>query len=104
MSVPVFLDGGLVTTKSSHLWMIYFPRDSYHDSGKIGFKVIGYGGLGMEVKICGYRWVCKQDLQEFILAKKCKILAIEDETQPQPQPQLEQELFISQVITTSQRY
>jgi len=49
----------------------------------------------MEVKSCGYRWVGKQDLQEFnftmmnhekSLARKCKILAIEDDTQPKPQP------------------
>jgi len=65
--ILVIITGSLITTKSSHLWTIYLPRESYHDSGKIGFKVIGYGGLSMEVKSCGYRWVCKQDLQKFNL-------------------------------------
>jgi len=112
--IPVIIRGSLITTKSSHLWIIYFPRESYHDlgikGGKIGFEVVGNKHLGREVKSCRYRWVGKQDLQEFnltmmnhekSLASKCKILAIEDETQPQPQ--LEQESFISQVIPTSQR-
>ncbi|AES65465.2 putative TIR domain, winged helix-turn-helix DNA-binding domain-containing protein [Medicago truncatula] len=108
VSVPVILNGSLVTitTKSSHIWIIYFHCESYHAFREIRFEIFEGQALGMEVKSCGYRWVCKQDLQEFnltmmnhekTLAQKCKILAIEDETQP------EQESFISQVITTSQR-
>jgi hypothetical protein len=118
----------LITRKSSHLWLTYLPRESYHEFAGIE-RVAGMfmddlitrksshlsclhfnTFAGMEVKSCGYHWVCKQDLQEFnltmmnhenSLAQKCKILAIEVETQPQPQP--EQESFISQGITTSQR-
>ncbi|KEH27177.1 putative winged helix-turn-helix DNA-binding domain, toll-like receptor [Medicago truncatula] len=63
ISVPVILDGGLITTKSSHLWIIYFPRDSYNEFGRIYFDIFEREGLGMKVKSCGYRWVCKQDLQ-----------------------------------------
>jgi len=108
--IPVIIRGSLITTKSSHVWIMYLPRESYCEFGKVHFKVCGDEHFGIEVKSCGYRWVCKQDLQEFNLttmnheksfAQKCKIFAIEDETQPQPQP--EQESFISQVITTSQR-
>ncbi|KEH27165.1 putative winged helix-turn-helix DNA-binding domain, toll-like receptor [Medicago truncatula] len=108
MSVPVILNGGLVTTKSSHLWIIYFPRESSDEFGNICFDIFKGQALGMEVKSCGYRWVCKQDLQEFnlpminhenSLAPKCKILAIEDGTQLQPQ----QESFMSQVITSTPR-
>jgi hypothetical protein len=108
LRVPVILNGGLVMTKSSHLWIIYVPRESYDYFKEIQFEVLGGSlfellsfdidgdeCLGMEVKSCGYRWVCKQDLQEFnftmmnhknSLTRKQKILAIEDETQPQPQP------------------
>jgi len=102
MSFPVILDEDLVTTKSSHLWIIYFPRESCHEFGKISFEC-----FGMEVKSCGYRWVCKQDLQEFNLTimnheaslpQKCKILEIEDGTQPQSQSV--QESFISQGTET----
>jgi Leucine-rich repeat (LRR) protein len=99
---PAILDESIVTAKSSHLWIIYFPRECYHEFGNIHFKITEYSG--MKVESCGYRWVGKQDLQEFnlammnhekSLARKCKILAIEDETQQQLQPE--------QVITTSQR-
>ncbi|AES76839.1 putative winged helix-turn-helix DNA-binding domain, toll-like receptor [Medicago truncatula] len=94
MRVPVKLS--LVTTKSSHLWIIYLPREypgySCHEFGKIELKFFEVEGL--EVESCGYRWVCKQDIQEFnlimnhknSLTPKCKILTIEDETQPEPQP------------------
>jgi len=95
LQIPVMIKGSLITTKSSHLWMIYLPRESYDKFEKIQFKIIGGESLGMEVKSCGYRWVCKQDLQEFnftmmnhemmnheiSLARNRKILAIEDETQ-----------------------
>jgi len=95
MGVPVILNGELVTTKSSHLWIIYFPGEFCYEFGKILFRFFQGEGLGMDVKSCGYRWICKQDLQEFnltmnhekTLAEKCKILAIDDETQPQPQPE-----------------
>ena len=87
----------LITRKSCHLWLIYLPRESYQKFE--GIKIVGGMFLGnklsgMEVKSCGYHWVCKQDLQEFnltmmnhekSLASKRKILAIEDETQPQPE-------------------
>ncbi|RHN52956.1 putative winged helix-turn-helix DNA-binding domain, toll-like receptor [Medicago truncatula] len=109
---PVIIDRDLIPTKSSHLWLVYFPREYYDVFGTIRIYCTRYGRqvVGMDVKCCGYRWVCKQNLQEFnltmmnhekSLASKCKILAIEDETQPQPQS--EQESFTSQVITTSQR-
>jgi len=97
--------GDLVTTKSSYLWIIYLPGD--HKFREIRFDNFFNSSVEcMEVKSCGYRWVCKEDLQELnlttmnhenSLAGKCKILAIENETQP------EQESYISQVITTSQR-
>ncbi|AES75153.1 disease resistance protein (TIR-NBS-LRR class) [Medicago truncatula] len=84
MRVQVILNGFLVLTKSSHLWIIYLPRESYDEFGKIHFDIIRGEGLDMKVKTCGYRWVCKQDLQEFnltmnhekSLARTCKTLAI----------------------------
>jgi hypothetical protein len=104
----VIMRGSLITTKSSHVWIMYLPREAYCKFGKVHFKICADEHFGIEVKSCGYRWVCKQDLEELNLimmnhekplAQKCKILEIEDETQPQPQP--EQESFTSQVITTS---
>ena len=101
---PLIIHEDLITAKSSHLWITYLPHNSFHEFGKICFKIDVRDGLGMEVKSCGYRWVFKQDLQEFnltmmndknSLTRKGKILAIEDDIQPQPQPE--------QVITTSQR-
>jgi hypothetical protein len=100
MDSPLTLDRDLLTTKSSHLWIIYFPRQFYRDIGKIHFHIFEDGkfiwgeGLCTKVKSCGYHWVCKQELQEFNLmmnheksvAQKCKIMAIEDETQAQPKP------------------
>jgi len=65
MRVQVILNGVLVLIKSSHLWIIYFPRESYDGFGKIHCDIIRGKGLDMTVKTCGYRWVCKQDLQEF---------------------------------------
>ncbi|XP_013453138.2 disease resistance protein RUN1 isoform X1 [Medicago truncatula] len=118
MWIPISINRDLVTTESSHLWIAYIPRDSYPENGNMYFKMeisiiklLGIEeseGLGFEVKSCGYRWVCKQDLRklnftmmnhENSFAQKCKIMAIEGETQPQP----EQESFISQVITTSKK-
>ncbi|RHN52986.1 putative winged helix-turn-helix DNA-binding domain, toll-like receptor [Medicago truncatula] len=106
--LPVIIVRDLITTKSSHLWLVYFPRESYDVYGTLRAKCYQGEVVGFEVKSCGYRWVCKQDLQKFnftmmnhenSLAQKCKIMAIEGETQPQP----EQESFISQVITTSKK-
>nr|WIL60035.1 nodulation protein [Melilotus officinalis] len=94
-NVPVIIDKDLITTKSSHIWLIYFPRESYDVYGSISVKCYKGEVVGFKVKSCGYRWVSKQDLQEFnltmmnhenSLAQKCKILEIEDETQSQPQP------------------
>jgi len=108
MTIPISLRNHLIRTKSSHLWIKYTA--SCDDFIKIDsldkIHFFGINCLGLEVKSCGYRWVRKQDLQEFnltilnqenSLAQKCKIMAIEDATQPEP----EQESFISQVITTS---
>ncbi|RHN52964.1 putative winged helix-turn-helix DNA-binding domain, toll-like receptor [Medicago truncatula] len=65
LDIPVTIKGSLITTKSSHLWMIFLPRGSYDKFENICcYDVLGEG-LGMEVKSCGYRWICKQDLQEF---------------------------------------
>ncbi|RHN52965.1 putative winged helix-turn-helix DNA-binding domain, toll-like receptor [Medicago truncatula] len=89
-SVPVILKRYLITTKSSHLWIIYLSRESYDKFEKISCYIVGGEDLGMEVNSCGYRWVCKQDLQEFnltmmnhkiSLAPKCKIMAIEQPEQ-----------------------
>jgi hypothetical protein len=100
MSVQVILNGFLVLTKSSHLWIIYFPRESYDEFGKIHFDIIRGEGLDMKVKTCGYRWVCKQDLQEFnlmtnhekSLTRKRKILAIEDGKQQMDQNKITKSL------------
>jgi len=107
----------LITRKSCHLWLIYLPRESYHKLAgikRVAGMFLGNKCSGMEVKSCGYHWVCKQDLQEFnftkmnhknSFAQKFNILGIEDETQPQPQP--EQESFISKtihVVNHKQRY
>ncbi|AES76805.1 putative winged helix-turn-helix DNA-binding domain, toll-like receptor [Medicago truncatula] len=109
-SATVILNGGLVMTKSSHLWIIYFPRESYSEFEKIHFNIFEGEDFSLEVKSCGYRWVCKEDLQEFnltmmnqenFLAGKCKNLAIEDETQPEPEQ--EQESFISRVINFTEK-
>lgn len=60
-------------TKSSHLWIIYLtqppgsPRGSHrysHEFREIQFYI---SRSCMKAKSCGYRWVCKQDLQEFNL-------------------------------------
>jgi len=67
LRIPVIINGSLITTKSSHIWTIHLPRESYHEFGIILFDIIGGEGLVMEVKSCGYRWVCKEDLQEFNL-------------------------------------
>jgi len=67
LRIPVIINGSLITTKSSHIWTIYLPRESYHEFGIILFDIIGGEGLVMEVKSCGYRWICKEDLQEFNL-------------------------------------
>jgi len=86
--LPVTLDRDLITTKSSHLWLVYFPGESYDTFGTICVDIIGGEYLGMEVKSCGYHWICKQDLQEFnkmmmnhekSSARKRKIFEIEDE-------------------------
>jgi len=83
LDIPVTVNRDLVTNKSSHIWIIYLPRGSYDKFENICCDVVGGEGLGMEVKSCGYRWVCKQDLQEFnitmmnhekSLAPKCKII------------------------------
>ncbi|KAI5387501.1 hypothetical protein KIW84_073568 [Lathyrus oleraceus] len=65
--LPVILDGELITVKSNHIWLIYFPWESSYDVVYDGFhvKTDRNGGLDVEVKKCGYRWVYKQDLPEF---------------------------------------
>nr|WIL59999.1 nodulation protein [Melilotus officinalis] len=85
--LPVIVDVDLITVKSNHIWLIYFPWESSFDVLNEVFhvEIDGRSGLGMEVKNCGYRWVYKHDLQEFnltmthpgnLLALKRKFLAI----------------------------
>ncbi|XP_058733730.1 uncharacterized protein LOC131605386 [Vicia villosa] len=93
-SLPIFVNGDVISVKSNHIWLTYFPWDSSYNVLYDGFHVEtnSNGGLDVEVKKCGYRWVYKQDLQEFnstmmypgnMSALKRKFLAIEDEKQPQ---------------------
>ncbi|XP_058733732.1 uncharacterized protein LOC131605388 [Vicia villosa] len=95
LCLPLFVNGDLITVKSNHIWLIYFSWKSSYDDLYAPFHVETdiSGGLDVEVKKCGYRWVYKQDLQEFnssrmhpkkMLALKRKFLAIEDDAQPQP--------------------
>ncbi|CAK8577206.1 unnamed protein product [Lathyrus sativus] len=85
----------VISIKSNHIWLIYFPWESSNNVVYDGFRVetSRTGGLDAEVKKCGYRWIYKQDLQEFNstmmhlgnkLALKRKFWEIEDEAQPQP--------------------
>ncbi|CAK8577201.1 unnamed protein product [Lathyrus sativus] len=65
--LPVIAYEDLITIKSNHIWLIYFPWESSFGAVYDGFHVETHrdGGLDIEVKKCGYRWVYKQDLQEF---------------------------------------
>ncbi|KAI5387505.1 hypothetical protein KIW84_073570 [Lathyrus oleraceus] len=85
--LPVNLDGNLITVASNHIWLIYFPWKSSYDDLYAPFhvKTKCVGGLDVEVKKCGYRWVYKQDLQELNskMMHKHKFLEFEDEVQPQ---------------------
>ena len=67
--IPVILDESLITVKSNHIRLTYFPLESSWDVlNKIARIDIHWGkGLGIQVKNCGYRWVHKEDLQEFNL-------------------------------------
>ncbi|KAL5055146.1 hypothetical protein RYX36_035828 [Vicia faba] len=65
--LPVIVDEDLITDKSNHIWLVYFPCESSYDVVYDGFRVetSRNGGLNVEVKKYQYRWVYKQDLQEF---------------------------------------
>jgi len=96
--IPVILNESLITIKSNHIWLIYFPWLTYFPL-KSAWDVLNETlyvetenceDLGIEVKNCGYRWVYKEDLQESklnkdesqnFLTRKLKSLAIEDEAQ-----------------------
>ncbi|XP_050895353.1 disease resistance protein RUN1 isoform X2 [Lathyrus oleraceus] len=81
--LPVNLDGNLITVTSNHIWLIYFPWKSSYDDLYAPFhvKTKCVGGLDVEVKKCGYRWVYKQDLQELNskMMHKHKFLEFEDD-------------------------
>ncbi|CAK8577205.1 unnamed protein product [Lathyrus sativus] len=94
--LPIIANEDVVTVKSNHIWLIYFPWKSssraVYDHFRVG--IVRNRSLDVEVKKCGYRWVYEQDLQEFnsttihpekMLALKRKFWEIEDEAQPQPQ-------------------
>jgi len=92
-NIQVTLNERLITVKSNHIWLTYFPLDLSSDllNRTLWVDTSRYeNDLKIEVKNCGYRWVYKQDLQEFNLTKmnhrnslggKLKSLAIEDEAQ-----------------------
>lgn len=93
--IPVNLSESLITVKSNHVWLTYFPLESSWDvlNETLFVEIACFEDyLGIEVKNCGYRWIYKQDLQELnykmnhgnSLAGKRKFLAIEDEAQQQP--------------------
>ncbi|CAL5212913.1 unnamed protein product [Lathyrus oleraceus] len=69
--LPVILDGDLVTVESNHIWqiIIHFPRDWSYDilNDIILVQVVRDECLGVDVTNCGYRWIYKQDIQEFNL-------------------------------------
>jgi hypothetical protein len=88
--------GDLITVKTNHIWLTYFPRKlSWYVpdfQGTMDVKFDYCHGLAMEVKNCGYGWLHKQDLQEYnlttmdpvdSLALKFKSLTIEDEVSTQ---------------------
>ncbi|CAJ2669320.1 unnamed protein product [Trifolium pratense] len=77
--IPVTLYRYLIRVKSNHTWIIYFPRESFFsflrcidntlwdlDHIKMEASSMNGQGLHLEVKNCGYSWVCKQDLQPFL--------------------------------------
>jgi len=93
---PVIFYGDLITLESNHTWLIYVPRDSLSHRNK-AFKDVDHitmttcledgEGLHVDVNTCGYRYVFKQDLEQFNsavmhhrnpYAQKRKFLAIED--------------------------
>ncbi|CAK8577200.1 unnamed protein product [Lathyrus sativus] len=89
--LPVIANEDVISVKSIHIWLIYFPWEPSHDDVYDHFcvEIDRNGSLDVEVKKCGYRWVYEKDLQEFnsttMLALKRKFLAIEDAAQPQSQ-------------------
>lgn len=105
LDVPVILEKYLVEVKSDHMWLLYIPLKLFLATLKLISRTLPHvddiymkaysakgRGLDLDVKNCGYRWVYKQDLQEFNLtmmhprnplARKRKFLAIEDEAKTQ---------------------
>ncbi|XP_058730515.1 disease resistance protein RUN1-like [Vicia villosa] len=69
--LPVILDRDLITVKSNHIWqiIIHFPQDWSYDimNDIILVQVVRDECLDVEVTNCGYRWIYKQDIQEFNL-------------------------------------
>jgi len=94
-SIPVILIESLFTVESNHIWLAYFPLESFWNVRNETMRVAAStsDGLVIKVKNFGYHWVYKHDLQELnltmmnhrnTLAGKRKSLAIEDEAQPRP--------------------
>ena len=94
-SCPVIFYRDIFTPESDHTWLLYLPWDypnldtSFEDLDHITMttSIAGRQGLHGEVKKCGYRYVFKQDLQQYnstmmhhrnSFAQKRKFLAIED--------------------------
>jgi len=85
---PVNHDGKLITVKSNHIWLTYYPLKSFSGLLNEILYVDINNKNNKDCLCCGYRWVYKEDLQEFnfanmnhinTLAGKSKFLAIEDE-------------------------
>ncbi|CAI8617529.1 unnamed protein product [Vicia faba] len=70
-SLSVIANEDLITDKSNHIWLNYFPKESSYNVqyGRFHVKIVSNGGLDVEVK----------------KSLKHEFLAIQDETHPQPQ-------------------
>nr|WIL60000.1 nodulation protein [Melilotus officinalis] len=87
---PTKFNERLITVKSNHIWLTYFPLESSWDvlNETLFVDIFDFEDSVVKVKSCGYHWIYKEDLQELNLTMmnhrntmggKCKSLAIEYE-------------------------